>query len=104
MPRDLPIGNGSLLINFDSTFQLRDIYWPHVGLENHSRGQVFRFGVWCNGRFHWLDDSRWTRTLRYDEATLVTHVELTHPDLDVTLLCQDAVDFHENLYMRRIEV
>ncbi len=36
MPRDIPIGNGSLLVNFDQHYQLRDLYWPHVGQENHT--------------------------------------------------------------------
>jgi len=28
MPRDVPVGNGSLLITFDRLYQLRDIYFP----------------------------------------------------------------------------
>lgn len=104
MPRDLPLGNGSLLVNFDSTYQIRDIYWPHVGMENHSKGQVSRFGVWVDGSFRWLDDPRWVRTLRYAADTLVTEVTLSHPDLGLDLLCHDAVDFHENLFVRRIDV
>ena len=63
MPRDLPLGNGSLLVNFDASYQLRDLYWPHVGLENHSNGHVFRFGVWVDGRFRWLDDPGWSRRI-----------------------------------------
>ena len=31
MPRDIPVGNGSLLVNFDADYALRDLYWPHVG-------------------------------------------------------------------------
>ncbi|MDF0666540.1 MAG: glycoside hydrolase family 15 protein [Nitrospira sp.] len=104
MPRDLPLGNGSLLLNFDGSYQLRDLYWPHVGLENHTDGHVCRFGVWADGRFVWLDDPRWSRRLRYSHETLVTQVDLSHPDLQLDVSCQDAVDFHENLYLRRIEV
>lgn len=104
MPRDLPIGNGALLINFDGTYQVRDLYWPHVGLENHSKGQVFHFGVWVDGQLRWLDDPGWTRRMGYAHETLVTQVELTHPDLQLNLVCHDAVDFHENLYLRRIDV
>ncbi|MBS0181428.1 MAG: glycoside hydrolase family 15 protein [Nitrospira sp.] len=104
MPRDLPLGNGSLLVNFDGTYQLRDLYWPHVGLENHTDGHVCRFGVWVDGRFAWLDDPRWSRQLQYSHETLVTQVTLSHPDLLLDLSCQDTVDFHENLYLRRIEV
>lgn len=104
MPRDLPLGNGSFLVNFDCHYQLRDLYWPHVGLENHSKGQVNRFGVWVEGKFRWVDDPGWTRHLQYAKETLVTDVRLSHPDLPATLTCQDAVDFHENLYIRRMDV
>jgi hypothetical protein len=51
MPRDIPVGNGSLLVNFDRSYQLRDLYWPHVGQENHTAGHPFRFGVWVDGQF-----------------------------------------------------
>lgn len=104
MPRDLPIGNGSFLVNFDQTYQLRDLYWPHVGLENHSKGQVFRFGVWVEGRFKWLDDPGWRRSLQYMGETLVTEVTLAHDELQIELVCHDAVDFHENLYLRRMDI
>jgi hypothetical protein len=49
MPRDIPVGNGPLLVNFDLRHQLRDLYWPHVGQENHTAGHPFRFGVWVEG-------------------------------------------------------
>ena len=44
MPRDLPIGNGHFLINFDADHRIRDIYYPYVGKENHAGGFPFRFG------------------------------------------------------------
>lgn len=101
MPRDIPVGNGSLLVNFDSTYQLRDLYWPFVGQENHTAGHPFRFGVWMADRFFWTDDDRWQRTLRYRDHTLVTDVVLIHPDLPVSIECHDLVDFHEDLYLRQ---
>jgi glucoamylase len=104
MPRDLPVGNGSLLVNFDHLYQLRDLYFPHVGKENHSSGHAFRFGFWVNGTFRWIDDASWQRELLYRPDTLVTSVSLRHPDLPLTILCNDAVDFHENAYLRRVRV
>ena len=56
MPRDLPLGNGSLLVAFDQSYQIRDLYWPHVGQENHALGHPFRTGVWADGQFRWFDD------------------------------------------------
>ena len=51
MPRDIPIGNGSLLITFDKDYRIRDIYFPNIGMENHTEGHPFRFGVWVDGCF-----------------------------------------------------
>jgi len=50
MPRDLSVGNGSLLVNVDHTGQIRDIFWPYVGQENHTNGRVCRLGVWVDNR------------------------------------------------------
>src|SRR5438445_12812178 len=83
--RDLPIGNGALLINFDRNYQLRDIYYPRVGQENHTSGELNRFGVWADGRFAWLDDHGWSRDLVYLPDTLVTIVTLRQPDLALSL-------------------
>ena len=104
MPRDIPVGNGSLLINFDHNYYLRDIYWPHVGQENHTAGHPCRFGVWVDGQFRWLDDEGWQRAMDYVHCTLVTDVALYHPDLALRLVCHDVVDFNENLYLRQIIV
>jgi glucoamylase len=81
MPRNLPLGNGNMLVTFDHFYQIRDLYWPHVGQENHALGHPFRIGVWANDQFRWLDDSRWERSLRYLPETLVTDVGLIHSDL-----------------------
>ena len=104
MPRDLPLGNGNLLVAFDGNYQIRDLYWPHVGQENHATGHPFRTGVWVEGQFRWLDDDRWERNLRYAHETLVTEVTLKHSDLILSITASDAVDFHENLLLRRFDV
>ena len=90
MPRDLPIGNGTLLVNFDDQYHLRDLYYPYVGSENHTLGYPCRFGVWVaaeddDGQFSWVHDEPWVRTLRYLPETLVTDVSLHNPDLGLRL-------------------
>lgn len=104
MPRDLPLGNGSLLVAFDWLYQIRDIYWPHVGQENHGVGHPFRLGIWVDGQFTWVEDEQWQRDLKYQDDTLVTLVKLYHPGLKLEIQANDAVDFHENLFVRRFEV
>jgi len=104
MPRDLPLGNGRLLVNFDSSYRVRDLYYPHVGRENHTIGHPFRFGVWCDGRFSWIEAPEWERDLRYRPETLVTQVTLTNQAMGLRLHCSDAVDFHEDVYIRHVQV
>jgi glucoamylase len=103
MPRDIPVGNGRLLVCFDRNYCIRDLYYPHVGQENHVVGRFCRMGVWVAGRFSWIDES-WQRELTYETDTMVTKVNLVQPDLGILLMCRDAVDFHEDIYVREITV
>lgn len=103
MPRDIPIGNGHLLVNFDDRYRLRDIYFPHIGKENQSEGHDFRLGVWVDGAFSWVHDS-WTIEQRYVEDTLATDVTLTNAAQGLTLRCSDVVDFHEYVLIRKFVV
>jgi len=103
MPRDIPVGNGNLLVTFDREYRVADFYYPHVGQENHNEGTVSRFGVWCEGRFAWMGPE-WTIDMRYEPETLVTHVVCHHAGLELDLECADAVDFYENVYLRRVTI
>ncbi|MEM3851863.1 MAG: glycoside hydrolase family 15 protein [Methanomassiliicoccales archaeon] len=104
MPRDLPLSNSKLLICFDNDYLIRDIYYPHVGSENHAMGHKFRLGVWVNGTFSWIDAPGWDKRLDYRNDTLVTDVTLRNPALGVTLKFNDAVDFVVDAFLRRIEL
>ncbi|MEM7577607.1 MAG: glycoside hydrolase family 15 protein [Planctomycetota bacterium] len=115
MPRDLPVGNGQMLVCFDPHYRLRDLYFPFVGQENHAAAPC-RFGAFADvpgdahraderrkRRLFWSDDG-WDLSLRYEPNTLATDVTLAHPLLQLKLHCTDVVDFHRNLFVRRIDV
>lgn len=117
MPRDIPVGNGQLLVCFDQHYRIRDLYFPHVGQENHAGGGAFRFGVYGDlkpdtskdgkerrkRRLAWSDDG-WTLDLRYRPDTLATQVVMRHEQLQLELRCTDVVDFHRPVLVREIEV
>src|SRR4030095_10641132 len=100
MPRDLPLSNGALLVAFDAQHQIRDLYYPHVGMENHAIGHLFRVGVWVDNRFSWLGDAGWTITSKYKEDSLVTDVLAEHAELALALRFREAVDFHLDVFVR----
>jgi oligosaccharide amylase len=102
--RDIPVGNGSLLVTFDDKYQIRDVYFPHVGQENHSEGFPFRFGVWADGEFSWVFEDEWKRELKYLPETLVSDVKLTNRGLGLEIVSNDTVASHENIFLRRVRV
>jgi GH15 family glucan-1,4-alpha-glucosidase len=103
MPRDIPIGNGRLLISFDREYAMRELFYPHVGQENHVFGRSCRLGVWVDQQFSWIGPD-WQKQLGYLADTMVTEVGLVHPGLQLALHCREAVDFHEDVYVKAISV
>ncbi|MFN3396316.1 MAG: glycoside hydrolase family 15 protein [Thermodesulfovibrionales bacterium] len=101
MPRDIPVGNGSLLITFDQDYCLRDIYYPHVGKENHTDGHKFRFGIRVDGAFEWIN-GKWNLKLDYLPDTLISHVTAYNKDLEISLHCNDLIDYRENIYIKKV--
>lgn len=116
MPRDIPVGNGQMLVTFDARYQIRDLYYPHVGQENHAGGGPCRFGVYAEippehregdrrrKRVFWTDDEGWDVSLKYQDDTLATDVTLRHDTLGLELRCEDIVDFHRPVLVRRVEL
>jgi glucoamylase len=110
MPRDIPVGNGSLLVAFDNRYQIRDVFFPHVGQENHAGACPCRFGVYADvpgtgkSRMVWTSDPDWQIRQRYLRDCLTTSVSLEHPSMQLGLYCNDAVDFHRNIFVRKIKI
>jgi glucoamylase len=104
MPRSLTLGNGDLLVNFDARYDLVDVYWPYVGRENQTDGHACRMGIWADGQFAWVDSDAFVRQIGYRKDTLVSDVQLTCAFLGLRLRCSDAVDFHEPLLVRDVEI
>lgn len=104
MPRDLPISNGNLMINFDPDYNIRDVYYPHVGQENQTVGDISHFGIWCDGSFAWIDAPAWKKKLEYEEETLVTRVTAESSSLALEVAIRDTIDFDRDLFVRRVDV
>jgi glucoamylase len=104
MPRDLALGNGNFLVAFDKNYQIRDLYWPHVGQENHALGHTFRMGAWTKGQIRWLDNDGWERQIKYLPETMVSDVTLKHRELMLKIKASDVVDFHEDMLLRRFDI
>lgn len=103
MPRDIPVANGKILVNFDKDYCMRDVYYPHVGQENHTVGHLNRFGVWADGEFSWVGPE-WSIDRKYLKETLVTDVILKSEKLGLELRCHDLVDYVHDIFLKEITV
>lgn len=103
MPRHLVLGNGSVLATFDQFLQLRDIYYPHVGMEEHTTfGNVHRLGVFVEGKgFSWLSDGTWNIHTDYRNDTLIGNSVAKNDQLGIELTVQDYVHPTHNILMRK---
>jgi glucoamylase len=110
MPRDIPVGNGRLLVTFDNKYQIRDVYFPRVGQENHAGAGPCRFGVYSDipgtnrSQLYWTTSQGWNIHQRYLRDTLTTSVSLEHHELQLVMYCNDTVDFHRNILVRKIKI
>ena len=106
MSRSIILGNGELAVALDEYARVRDIYYPHVGQEDHVRGHyIHRIGVWVDGRFSWIgEDAQWEIAITSAEDALEGHVLARHPGLSVSLSFTDAVYNERPIFLRRIEV
>lgn len=104
MPRDLPLGNGKLLVAFDLDGQIRDLYFPRVGQENHANGYPFRWGLYTEGKFSWVSAAGWGLKRRYQAETLATDLRGESAELGLAFRARDVVDFHETVFVRRLTI
>ncbi|MFA6338654.1 MAG: glycoside hydrolase family 15 protein [Candidatus Paceibacterota bacterium] len=105
MSRSLALGNGNILVCLDNKGQVRDFYFPHVGLENHVGGIfVHRIGVFADGKMRWFDHPSWNVTVLCADEALSGVITATNDELQVSVLITDVVYNEKNIYLRKIEV
>lgn len=106
MARPIVLSNGTLHVGLNTYGLVHDLYFPYVGLENHSAGKSLRHrvGVWIDGQLSWLDDGSWKFKFRYPHSALIGHTQARHDDLGILLEFDDLVDAHTNALLRNIHV
>ena len=105
MSRAIVLSNSELVVALDDRAQVRDIYYPHVGLEDHVRGHyLHRVGVWVEGRLSWLSDPAWEVRVECEEDALVSKVTAKHAGFQVELIMHDVVYNERAIFLRSVEV
>lgn len=105
MPKSLVLGNGNILLGLDKFAQVKDFYYPYVGLENQVGGHhVHKIGVWTEGKFSWIDDGTWEIKIDYSLETLVSQIEAINHNLKIKLEFADTVYNETDIFVREITV
>ncbi|MEK7460297.1 MAG: glycoside hydrolase family 15 protein [Patescibacteria group bacterium] len=105
MPKSLSLGNGNILVCTDKHAQVRDFYFPYVGLENHIGGNnIHRVGVYTDNQLNWLDHSNWNISTTLAKNSLVGETVARNSALNVTLEFSDTVYNEKNIFVRKVSV
>jgi oligosaccharide amylase len=105
MGRALVLSNEKFLVGMDRFGQVRDLYFPYVGLENHVGGHfVHRIGVFTEGKFKWLSDVSWRVRISSKEDSLISDIVAVNDELGVSLVFKDAVSDKENVFIRSVHI
>ncbi len=105
MSRSIVLSNGELCVAIDNRAEVRDIYYPHVGLEDHVRGHyIHRVGIWVDGKISWLEEDAWEISILCEEEALASQIVAKHSDLEVELAFKDIVYNERPVFLRRVAV
>jgi len=105
MPKALTLGNGSMLVCFDKFGQVNDLYYPHVGLEDHiGRDSLHRVGVFVDGQMSWTCGADWNIDLHCLPDTHVSEIIADNKKLGVKLVFNDFVYNDKNIFLRAVTV
>ncbi len=102
--RAYTLGNGSYLVGVDSVGQVRDLYYPRVGRENHVAGRTHRIGIFVDGALRWTDDPDWRVSARAHPDALAGGIDARSSTLNVRLTTRDLVYNEKNIFLREVSI
>lgn len=104
MSRHLVLGNGNLVVCMDKHVQIRNLYYPYPGREDHVREHHHRVGIWADGKFAWTTDPGWDISIKYKKDVLVGDIFLKNDSLGVEVVMNDTVHPKKNIFFKKIKI
>jgi GH15 family glucan-1,4-alpha-glucosidase len=102
---EIVLGNGKTLVGIDKNAQLRDLYFPFVGLENHVGGNLHhKVGVWVDGKISWLPDSNWRIEFTSGHETMSGEIKAVNDAIGIELNFEDVLYNEKNIFLRQVKV
>jgi GH15 family glucan-1,4-alpha-glucosidase len=103
MARSMVLGNGNTMVCLDKFGQVRDFYFPYVGLENHiGQNQLHKIGIFVEGRMHWIDNGEWNTSINFEKNSMVSKIKSENANAKIALESTDIVYNEKNIFLRKI--
>ncbi len=103
MYRELIVGNRQIFLNFDKNVNIRDFYYPHVGLFNHLTGNKNCVAFYIDGKVYFIDD-RWNTEFSYKDHSFIGRISAENKDLEIYVEFCETVHKYLPLYIRKVKV
>ena len=105
MPKSLALGNGNILVLLDGRAQVKDFYFPYVGMENHiGNHHVHRVGVYTDGTMRWMTDPSWNIAIDCGVDTLAGKTKAVNAEAGLDALFEDIVYNEKNIFIRKLTI
>ncbi len=105
MARAMVLGNGNMSVCLDHDGQLRDLYFPYVGQENHiGMNQLHKMGIFINNKISWIDNGEWKTSVQYEEGSMVSSVFAENHNYNINIKSEDVIYNEKNIFLRKITI
>lgn len=95
-----------MCVGLDDYGQLYDLYFPYVGLENHTGGSfVHKIGFFVEGKFSWTSDPGWEINYSYsDESQIRNKIFMRNTQLGIEVQLRNEVYNELNIFLRELKI
>jgi glucoamylase len=100
----LVLGNGNMLVNLDDRLQITDLYWPHVGKNNHLVGHHIRNYLWDYGNLISFEDPSFKITVSYEKDSLTGKSTIVSEKYGIKIVLENIVLPHKDIYLAKYTV
>ncbi len=105
MAKSFTLGNGDMLVGLDQYGQVYDLYFPLVGQENQTGGDlVHKIGIYVDDSFSWFGEEGWKISPVLPSSGSCSRFQAVHEVKKVTILMEDVVYNESCIFIRKFTV
>lgn len=104
MSTALVLSNNKLLVNIDYDLQLKDLYFPYIGQENHLNKYLNKMFLYFDGKFHDVNSNEWIIKIEYFKESMIGISSIEHKTSALKIEFEDYISPRNNIYIREFKV